>query len=156
MLTNVRTLASFLYLRQGEQFPDLSYNVSRDATDEEIRLLEYERCAAEERWFLQPDPFAVDLDRLERFILATGGLLAELSHLELTEDEPADAQYMSLFYDAAKDTFDHDKTQLRQYFQWLYLVLFQTPSGPRWGEFVIALGLEEFEELVRTRFANLI
>lgn len=156
MLTDVNTLAAFLYLRQGEQMPDFSYTASRDASDEELAELELQRCAAEEAWFSQPDPFAVDLDRLGQFISATEGLLANLANLELDLDEPVQPQYMTLFYDAAKVTFDYDKTQLRQYFEWLYLVLFQTPAGPRWGEFVDVYGVENFNDMVRERFANLV
>ena len=135
--------------------PDFSYTVVRATSDEEIAELERQRCEAEEVWFSQPDPFALDLDRLERFILSVDVLLDNLDSLELEEGEP-EPQYMTLFYDAAKDCFDHDKTQLRQYFTWLYLVLFYTPSGPRWGEFVNGYGVPEFGELVHERFANLL
>lgn len=134
MLTEPRLLATYLYLHQGEQMPE-------DAPDE---------------WFLQPDPFAVDLGRVERFLQATEAMLTQLEELVLDEAEPASPQYMTLVYDAAKETFDHDRTMLRTYFAWLYLVVFQRDEGPRWGDFIDVYGVENFVALVRRRFGELL
>ena len=134
MLVSPQLLATYLYLRQGEQMP----------------------ADAEDSWFLEPDPFSVDQERLERFIVRTEQLLLELEQLELDPAELAPPQYMTLFYEAAKDVFDQDKSLLRQYFVWLYLIVFQRDEGPRWGEFVQVYGVEEFNRLVRERFANLL
>jgi lysyl-tRNA synthetase class I len=79
-----------------------------------------------------------------------------LETLELDPDEPVAPQYMTLFYDAAKDVFDHDKTQLRTYFAWLYFVIFQRKEGPRWGEFVQVYGAANFTAFVRQRFQELV
>jgi len=134
MLTQPNVLASYLYLHMGETMPE-------DAADE---------------WFLETDPFTVDLSRLQRFIVMTEVLLTDLEQLELDPEQPAGPQYMTLVYDAAKDTFDHDKTQLRTYFRWLYLVVFQCEDGPRWGDFIDIYGVENFVALVRQRFEELI
>lgn len=134
MLTQPNILAAYLYLRMGEQMPE-------NAPDE---------------WFLEPDPFAIDPLYLRRFIAMTEVLLIDLEQLELDENEPAAPQYMTLFYNAAKDVFDNDKTRLRTYFAWLYLVLFQTQDGPRWGDFVAVYGVENFVALARQRFEELI
>ena len=134
MLTQPNILAAYLYMRLGEQMPE-------DAPDE---------------WFLEPDPFTVDLSRLRRFIVMTEVLLIDLEQLELDPAQPAGPQYMTLVYDAAKDVFDHDKTQLRTYFRWLYLVVFQREEGPRWGDFIDVYGVENFIALVRQRFEELV
>lgn len=149
MLTSPETLAAYLYLRQAEPMPepvlDGEGNIDVAADD-----------AALEAWSLGSDNLTYDNDRLGRFIVRTEQLLVDLVALELTDEEPVSKQYMTLFYDAAKDVFDHDKTQLRTYFAWLYLVLFQRPEGPRWGEFVEIYGADEFVTMARERFASLI
>lgn len=137
MLTDVQSLAAFLYMRMAEQMPE-------DAEDE---------------WFLQSESagelLSTQLPRLELFIQRTEELLLELETLVLDPNEPASPQYMTLFYDAAKDTFDHDKTLLRTYFMWLYYVLYNQSSGSRWGEMVDIMGVGPFNEMVRDRFQNL-
>jgi len=149
MLTSPETLAAFLYLRQAEPMPDpiLDENGEVDVVADDAVI---------EIWSAGSDNLEYDLDRLDRFIVRTEQLLVDLVTLELTDEEPVSKQYMTLFYDAAKDVFDHDKTQLRTYFAWLYLVLFQRPEGPRWGEFVEIYGADEFATMVRECFANLI
>lgn len=149
MLTNSNTLAAYLYHHQAEPMPEPIYDADGNidiAADD----------AALEAWSQGSDNLEYNLDRLGRFIQRTEQLLDELVDLELTDEEPVSKQYMTLFYDAAKDVFDHDKTQLRTYFAWLYLVLFQRPEGPRWGEFVEVYGADEFVNMARERFANLI
>jgi lysyl-tRNA synthetase class I len=111
--------------------------------------------AALEAWSEGVNDFTVDTARLARFIECTHGLLSALEALVLDDTEHS-PQYMTLFYDAAKDCFDHDKTQLRTYFAWLYLVLFQVPAGPRWGEFVCVYGVDNFCAMVRRRFDELL
>ena len=134
MLTQPNILAAYLYLRMGEQMPE-------DAPDE---------------WFLRPDPVSFDMVRLGRFIVCVEEMLLRLEELVLDPAEPAGPQYMTLVYDAAKETFDHDKTQLRTFFAWLYLVVFQRDEGPRWGDFIEVYGVDNFVALVRQRFEELI
>ena len=156
MLTNVNTLAAYLYLRQAELMPDFEYDVHADMSDEHVATLEQHRCEDEEAWFAGSDEYEIDQDRLQRFIVRVEQLLGELGSIVLDEDEPIPPQYMTLFYDAAKDVFDHDKAQLRQFFAWLYWVVFQVRQGPRWGDFVHIYGAPEFIVHVRDRFANLL
>jgi len=134
MLTQPNILAAYLYLHLGEQMPE-------DAPDE---------------WFLEPDPFAVDMDRLERFILRIDQMLNELQELELDPEQDAAPQYMTLVYDAGKDVFDQDKSQLRTFFRWFYLVVYQREEGPRWGDFIEIYGVDNFDAHVRERFGELI
>jgi hypothetical protein len=149
MLTRPNILAAYLYLQSGEGMPtvilDAEGNIDVAADN-----------AAIEAWSTGNDPFEVDVDRLSRFIVRTDTLLQELEQLELDPAEPVAAQYMTLFYDAAKDVFDHDKTQLRTYFAWLYFVIFQRKEGPRWGEFVQVYGVTNFTAFVRQRFQELV
>lgn len=130
-LANPNTVAAYLYLHLAEQMPE-------DAPDE---------------WFLQPDPANIDVARIEMFVRECTFLVTSL---ESMSDGCSTEDYQTLFYDAAKATFDEDKKMIRTFFMWLYLILFETDSGPRWGEFVSAFGRERFAHLMRTRFENLI
>lgn len=121
---------AYLYLHTAEQMPE-------DADDE---------------WFLRPEPNPVNREEVKRFLQETEKLLDQLRRpLFLREDE-----IQTLFYDAAKATFDGDKTKIRTYFKWLYLILFQRDYGPRWGQFVQAYGKVNFIHLVQDRIENLI
>jgi lysyl-tRNA synthetase class I len=149
MLTQPNILAAYLYMRLGEQMPgailDEEGNVDVAADNDLLTA-----------WSEGHDPFKVDLRRLGRFIVCVEEMLLNLEELVLDPAEPAGAQYMTLVYDAAKETFDHDKTQLRTFFRWLYLVVFQFEDGPRWGDFIEVYGVENFVALVRQRFEELI
>jgi hypothetical protein len=149
MLTRPNILAAYLYLRLGVDMPV-------PILDDEGNIDVAADNAAIEAWSTGSDPFVVDVDRLSRFIVRTDALLQELEQLELDPDEPAAPQYMTLFYEAAKDVFDQDKTQLRTYFAWLYFVIFQRKEGPRWGEFVQVYGATNFAAFVRQRFQELV
>jgi len=111
--------------------------------------------AALEAWSAGTDLFEIDMDRLARFVSVTGDLLIALEHVEIDPAEPSPPQYMTLFYDAAKVTFDQDKSQLRTYFMWLYYVLYGRPEGSRWGDMVDVMGVHDFVAMVRARFAAL-
>lgn len=151
MLTQPNILAAYLYVKLGEQMPEPVLDEDGELLDPE---LDNEIVTA---WALGKDEYeSPDLERLRRFIVETENLLTRLVELQLDSEQPASPQYMSEVYEAAKATFDYDKTQLRTYFRWLYLVVFQREDGPRWGEFVDIYGVDEFCNLVRTRFASLI
>ena len=149
MMTDPRTLAAYLYLHRGEAMP-------APVLDAEGELDVAADDAAITAWSQVRDPFTVDMARLSLFIVRTEGLLINLQQLELDPAQPVSPQYMAVFYDAAKSVFDNDAAQLRTYFSWLYLVLFQRDEGPRWGDFVEILGVDEFVSLTRARFAQLI
>lgn len=152
MLCQPNELAAFLYQQLAEQMPPMP---EFDLEDEQ-GLRDYrEWCRLDEEWLLQPETFTVDLDRASRFIERTETLLDEIVELELNEDEPVSAQYMTLFYDAAKDVFDHDRRMIRTYFQWLYTVIYHRPEGARWGQIVEIYGAESFREMATTRFGQL-
>jgi lysyl-tRNA synthetase class I len=148
MLTTPNILAAYLYLHQHTPMPAqvLDDDGEHDVVADNAAIV---------AWSEGSDTFEIDTVRLARFIERTATLLSELQTLVL-EDTPAAPQYMTLFYNAAKDTFDHDKALLRTYFAWLYTVLFGRAEGPRWGEFVDIYGVEPFVALVETRFHNLI
>jgi hypothetical protein len=151
MLTQPNILAAFLYLRQSDDIPE-------PILDKDGKVdIELDNIAVE-LWSKTSNPSDVeyDTDRLSRFILATEDLLIALENLELDPNEPAPGQYMTLFYDAAKEVFDHDKTKLRTYFMWLYYVLYQRPEGTRWGDMVDVLSVAGFSKMTRARFRDLI
>lgn len=130
MLAEPNVVAAYLYLHLGEQMPD----------------------DADEEWFLSPDPVARNFGKVPQFISETEQLLNDLDENTCNTSE----EIMFFFYEAAKRTFDQDKTMIRTYFQWLYLIVLQRPDGPRWGDFVMVYGIEEFQNLVRYRFTDLI
>jgi lysyl-tRNA synthetase class I len=150
-LTSPSQLAAYLYLRMGDPMPP-------PVLDDQGEIDSRADNAVIESWALKQDPtiesLADQMPRLEQFIRYTGELLTELETLVL---EPSDAapQYMSLFYDAAKLTFDNDRTQLRIYFMWLYYVLYGRPDGSRWGDMVDVLGVPAFTARVRERFNSI-
>lgn len=108
-----------------------------------------------ERWSQGTDSLSIDPVYVQRFITETEALLENLVTLEIDPAEPVGPQYMTLFYNAAKETFDHDKSLIRTYFAWLYLVVFQRNEGPRWGDFVEIYGVENFIAHVEQRFSEL-
>lgn len=125
-----RKLSAYLFLHLGEQMPE-------DAPDD---------------WFLGPDPVTSFIkDHIRAFIDSTDRLMHDLQYG--TFDGPSDI--MSQFYDAAKRTFDGDKSLIRTYFQWMYIILLQKPDGPRWGEFVSVYGVDSFVEMYYDRLNNL-
>lgn len=151
MLTLPNILAAYLYVNLSDHMPE-------PVLDEDGNIFDLE--ADNElitEWALGANDYnAPDHERLAQFIYETERLLDRLVDLELDSAEPASPQYMGEFYNAARATFDNDTTQLRTYFRWLYLVVFQREDGPRWGEFVDVYGVDEFCDLVRDRFASLI
>lgn len=149
MLARPNDLAAYLYLRQSPNMPEPILDEDGDidvAADD----------AALEAWSKATENFGLEIPKLEIFIQRTEQLMDELVNLELDPSEPAPGQYMTLFYDAAKDTFDHDKTKLRTYFMWLYYVLYGRPEGSRWGDMVDVMTPKNFTDTLRTRFENLI
>jgi lysyl-tRNA synthetase class I len=143
-----RMVAAYLYMHTSETMPgpvtDRDGVIQVNADNELI-----------ERWSEGRDDVNIDVDQVVIFINETVELLRQLEDLELDPNEDAASQYMRLFYEAAKRTFNYDKSQIRTYFRWLYLVVFQKPDGPRWGEFVEIYGVDEFINKVEDRFSNL-
>ena len=152
MLTSADVLQTALYLRSADVMPE---PVMVEVDGELVIDVEADNAALEEWSSLSESSESPCSARLERFLVETEALISRLEELELDSEEAASAQYMTEFYDAAKLTFDQDRTQVRTYFRWLYIVLFYREDGPRWGEFVEALGVDSFVELVRRRFADL-
>lgn len=150
MLTNVNTLQAYLYLHGADPMPApvLDEHGNLDVEADDLAVTAWSEGASS---YVAPDS-----DRLARFIHETDQLLLALEALTLDPEQPSAPQYMSLFYEAAKAVFDQDKSQLRTYFLWLYLVVFQRSEGSRWGEFVEVYGVGEFTQMVRDRFASLL
>jgi hypothetical protein len=149
MLTQSNIFAAYLHLRVGEVMPSFQ----GDRKNLEDVAADNAAISAWSQGLETLDPLA---GYYIRFIERTDQLLSELETLVLDNDNPVSGQYMTLFYDAAKDVFDQDTALIRNYFSWLYLVIFQKDSGPRWGEFVEVYGVAEFNATVRSRFAALI
>lgn len=149
LLTRPNIFAAYLHLQTGEGMPSFQ----GDRENPEDVAADNAAIFVWSQGLEQPDPLS---GYYIRFIERTEQLLSELETLVLVDDEPAASQYMTLFYNAAKDVFDQDKALIRNYFSWLYLVIFEQDSGPRWGEFVEVYGVVDFNATVRRRFAALI
>lgn len=149
MLTEPNVLSAYLYLLMEEQMPEpiCLEDGTLDVEADNAQL---------EEWSHRVNSVRFDMRAITAFIFETQCLLFDLETLQLDPNEPAGPQYMTLFYDAAKRTFNNDKTQIRTYFLWLYYVIFQRPEGPRWGDFVEIYGVEEFAALTHRRFEELI
>lgn len=155
----INELQAYLYLQDGE-YPPLVPEFDMDSEDGKREYEEW--CIQDNAWFEGSDPIVShlneNLEYSKRFIERTRELLIDLEirSNHLNDDESVSSQYMVLFYDAAKDIYDHDKKMIREYFRRLYLVAFGYPDGPRWGEFVEIYGVENFIDLIHDRLENLI
>jgi len=149
MLAQPNVLAAYLYLRMGQDMPEpiLDHLGEIDAVADN---------AAITAWSQATDSFSLNMIYVRRFIEMTEVMLIDLEQLELDPDQPTGPQYMTLVYNAAKAVFDNDKSQLRTYFRWLYLVVLGAEDGPRWGEFITVYGVDNFVALVERRFRNLL
>ena len=121
-----RELRTFLYLIEGEQQPF-------EAPDE---------------WFLGVDNSFRSEEELETFQEHAWLLIDDLNGLE-DEDE-----IQAAFYSRAKLAFGEDKSSIRRFFALLYLLIFHTDSGPRWGQFVVLSGREFFIQRLTDRLSN--
>jgi lysyl-tRNA synthetase class I len=145
-MATVNTLAAYIHLKTapGMPTPILDAEGNLDITADNASI---------EAWSMAVDVFNDvdrDLERLGRFLVDLDVLLIDITN----ETNPE--EYMTHFYDAAKRTFDEDKKQIRTWFSWLYLIMFQRAEGPRWGDFVQIYGADEFVAFVRTRLENLV
>ena len=120
------SIHAFFYLHDAEPMPE-------NAPDE---------------WFLRPDPTSGLPERVDAFVRQVDVLLNELSTLN-TEEE-----FQFAFYENAKLAFGEDRGAIREFFRMLYLVIFQRDNGPRWGQFVVAVGRDEFIAMLRRNMAN--
>jgi len=66
-------------------------------------------------------------------------------------DHWTEENIQGLFYASAKSTFGDEKSSIREFFKLLYLVVFQTESGPRWGQFLMIVGYDRFVEIIKER-----
>lgn len=142
MLTTPSILASYLYMRLGEQMPP---ELDEDASREEID--------AQNAWFEGTDEYDFDLYWIARFIEETEILMGRLVEAGAGHEGEV---YQTLCYDAAKATFDQDKKMIRTYFLWLYYVMYGRPDGSRWGLTIEILGPDKFVSVLRQRFEGLI
>jgi lysyl-tRNA synthetase class I len=146
MLTGTRQLQAFLYSNLSEQMPSpiLTEDGELDVQADNEML---------ERWWFQTEDYTqIDESVLESFIVRTEQLFEDIEQLP---EGSSSEEYMTLFYDAAKDTFNQDKSMIRTYFRWLYLLAIREHSGPRWGDFIIAYGPKNFTSMMREKFARL-
>jgi len=140
MLTTVNRLQAFLYINLGEQMPEPILDEEGDIdvqADNEML----------ERWYFAREDYArIEESVLERFIIRTEQMLNDIENMPDTSESE---DYMVHFYDSAKDVFNQDKRMIRTYFSWLYLLMLREHSGPRWGDFVVSYGQQNFVNMMR-------
>ena len=135
-------VAGYLYRHLGESMPE-------PVLDDEGRIDVEADNALIESWAMDSDCVTPsDFDAVPRFLEDLQALI-----IRLPDTEPDN--YMFEFFEAAKTTFDGDKSRIRTWFAWLYLILLETESGPRWGDFVQVYGLNNFIEKVRVRLFDI-
>jgi lysyl-tRNA synthetase class I len=123
MTPSIQNLRAFYYLLEAEQMPE-------NAPDE---------------WFLPKEESVRSEEQVQSFVTQTLNLLENLTTLETEED------IQSLFYSTAKAAFGEEKSSIRDYFKMLYLLILQKENGPRWGQFVLMFGRDEFIERLTSR-----
>jgi lysyl-tRNA synthetase class I len=127
-------ISAFLYMHLSEPMPDAG------CTEAEF-----------EQWATGTDDIEQLRNEVLVFVASTHNLIEGL-RLEYYTAEP---DYMKVFYDVAKETFGEDKRSIFLYFKMLYLVVFEKPTGPRWGDFVKIYGLHNFIEKLTDRLNNI-
>ncbi len=75
-----------------------------------------------------------------------------IENLLKIEDEE---QIQVVMYDAAKIYYGESKDQIRNCFADLYSVLFNKPSGPRWGVFISLYGMSNFIMMIMNKVIDI-
>lgn len=119
-------LRAFMYLQEAEQMPE-------DASDE---------------WFLRPEPAIELVDRCQDILRGLNYILETIS------EEQSQEEIQAIFYEAGKRYYGTEKSELRMFFRGLYQLLFRTTSGPRWGQFVKATSVKDFQTFVQKRLED--
>jgi len=89
-------------------------------------------------------------DTVVRF---NAGLERIVSFLE-GNDTATEDEIQTEFYESAKVAFGDDRSSIRAFFRLMYILVLQTNSGPRWGQFVAIFGINEFLLQIRDRLSN--
>jgi len=139
----VRYLSAYLYLMLGERMPATILDENGEID------IEADNAVLEE-WSNMPFNSAILYDDVSNFIRETDALMNELLRLY----GQGSAEYIRACYDAAKRTFGDQRSSIRQYFQWLYTIMFGYPNGPRWGDFIEIYGVGDFIDLYYERLES--
>lgn len=91
-------------------------------------------------WQISPEPFVFPINE---FVAAVEYLITELTILP---DDATDAMLMVPFYDAAKKWFGD--AEIRTFFKYLYFLVFDNESGPRWSQVINVFGKQQFVNLL--------
>lgn len=153
-------VTAYLYLCMAEQPPvSEPSRPGENASDDRWReyhaaMIGYDRDM--EAWYTPKEATEspVDPERVRMFLEGLGGLLVRLQELHDDPDGWTEENIQFEFYEAAKATFGTEKTQIREFFIYAYLLMTRTPNGPRWGQFVIMFGLDHFMEKLHYRFTE--
>lgn len=103
-------------------------------------------------WQMSLDPFVALRPEIARFMDGLEWLIVQVENLD--ENEVTDEEIMVPFYDAAKRVFGEERSAIRSFFRYLYIILFHSESGPRWSQFIRATGKDYFLQLVRERCSS--
>lgn len=132
-----------LYLFLGEVRP-IPYREDFE-TDEDYEAAGEEWVA----WQMTPETQPLDVADVDRFLVGFSWLIEQVR--QMNEDELTDDEIMVPFYDAAKMVYGEERTAIRNFFRYMYILLFRSESGPRWSHFIRAVGSDYFLRLVEER-----
>jgi len=144
----VRALAAHLYLQLGERPIGPEYDEQMD---------EVSRAAAQayDLEFYAP---STERDAVTQYLTTATKFLTKMSSLvKVLRALPIDATEEEIqfeFYEEAKRDIGDDKSQIREFFKLIYLFIFDSWSGPRFGQFVKVQGIPEFIAMVENRLTN--
>ena len=141
-----------LYLFLSEKKEIIILPIPKEETAEEKFFREKKQTGLDEAyitWQMSPEVFPYDQDEVTRFLYGFDWLLHQIE--EMNEDELSDEAIMIPFYDAAKMAYGEEKTSIRKFFRYMYILLFHAESGPRWSQFIRATGTDYFLKLVRDK-----
>ena len=144
-----------LYLFLSERKEIVVLPVPKEETDRDRASREKKQAELDEAyiaWQMSPEVFPYDRDEVARFLNSFDWLLRQIE--EMNEDELTDDAIMVPFYDAAKMAYGEEKTSIRKFFRYMYILLFHAESGPRWSQFIRATGTDYFLKLVRDKVSS--
>jgi lysyl-tRNA synthetase class I len=80
-------------------------------------------------------------------IVALEDLINSLETINATDA----TEIQAVFYDVGKRNFGEGKEELRRFFSLLYMVLWHSTAGPRFGIFANLYGISDFISMIRAR-----
>ena len=91
---------------------------------------------------------------VDKFVKAFSSLKIKLSAISKNEDLHCPKYIQSIFYDVAKYFYGESRDEIREFFTHVYIFVMHSRNGPRLGEFVSIMGINEFIYFANERVNN--